>query len=157
MRLEFHATNNEAEYKALIVGLKLAWSLQKLDQINGEYATKDMKMSTYLSKVKKLRSEFKEFSIEQLLRSKNSYADALANLGSLINSEYRRTILIEILAHFSIMNVEDICSIVKTNATWIDPIWPYIQNGNLSQRAKSARSCFEIYIVEWATVHAFVF
>lgn len=64
---------------------------------------KDMKMSTYISKVKKLQSEFEEFLIEQLQRSKNSDANALANLGSSISSEYRRTILVEIFAHPSMM------------------------------------------------------
>lgn len=40
---------------------------------------KDMKMFAYLSKVKKLQYEFEEFSIEQLLKNKNSDADALPN------------------------------------------------------------------------------
>lgn len=70
---------------------------------------KDMKMFAYLSKVKKLQSEFKEFSIKQLLRNKNSDVNTLPNLGSSISSKYRRIIPIEILAHPSIMDLEDLC------------------------------------------------
>lgn len=139
MQFGFQAINNEVEYESLITGLKLAQSFEKsrikvfsnsqlvINQINRKYATKDMKMSIYLSKVKKLQSEFKEFSIELLPRSKNSNMDALTKLRSSIGSEFRRTILIEILAHPSIINKEDICSADKKGETWIDPIISFIQ------------------------------
>lgn len=66
LRFQFQATNNEAEYEALVVELKLARSFGALrikvfsdfqlmvNQINGEYTTKDIKMSTYMAKVKHL-------------------------------------------------------------------------------------------------------
>jgi len=58
--LGFRATNNEAEYEAIIVGLKMATTLEvtKLEvhcnsllivsQINGEYTTKDDRIAAYL-------------------------------------------------------------------------------------------------------------
>lgn len=67
-------------------------------------------MSIYLAMVKKLQYEFKEFFIEQLPRSENLDVDALANLGSSISSKYKRTIILEILACLSIMDVEDVCN-----------------------------------------------
>lgn len=127
----------------LIIGLKLAQAFEVsrikvfndsqlvVNQINGEYATKDMKMFVYLKKVKKLQFEFVEFLIEQLPRSKNFDADPLANLGSSINSKYRKTISIEIFAHPSIMDVQDMYNMVKTNKTQVSLILLYIHKGIL--------------------------
>ena len=97
IRCEFKATNNEAEYETLIVGLTVAKdmnikkinvksdSLLIVSQINGTYAAKDSKMTAYLDVVKKLVKEFDKCKIEQVPRDQNSQADALANLGSAIN------------------------------------------------------------------------
>lgn len=74
-------------------------------------------MSTYLAQVKKMQLEFEYFSIEQLLRSENINVDALANLGSLISSEYRRTISVEILAHPSILGVKEVYNTNKVERT----------------------------------------
>ncbi|XP_056695633.1 uncharacterized protein [Spinacia oleracea] len=75
---DFKATNNEAEYEALIVGLTLAEELGAsglnifsdsqliVNQINGDYKAKDLKMTLYLEKAKKLTSKFKPFSIKQV-------------------------------------------------------------------------------------------
>ena len=63
---EFRATNNEAEYEALIAGLDLAKSLDVKDiqvmsdsqlivrQMNGSYEARDQRMSAYLIKAKQL-------------------------------------------------------------------------------------------------------
>lgn len=152
----FRATKNEAEYKALIAGLKLAQSLKVskikilsdsqlvINQINRECATKDMKMFVYLSKVKKLQFELKEFSIEQLPRSKNSNANTPTNLGSSISSEYRRTILIEILTHPSIMDVEDVYSTEKKDETWKScPIFRTKAFSKISSRHERCRALLQ--------------
>ena len=92
IRCEFRATNNEAEYEALIAGLDLAKSLniKKIQvhsdsqlvvrQLEGSYEAKDPRMTAYLKKVKELRSTFDDFNIQQIPRSENGHADALANL-----------------------------------------------------------------------------
>ncbi|GJQ95634.1 reverse transcriptase domain-containing protein [Tanacetum coccineum] len=73
----FDATNNEAEYEALIAGLRIAEqigvkNLQAnvdsrvvANQVNGTYIAKEPGMLKYLEKVKNLTSTFKEFSIRQ--------------------------------------------------------------------------------------------
>lgn len=88
-------------------------------------------MIAYLSKVKKLISKFVELSIKKLPRSKNLNADALANLESSINLEFKRSIPIEVLAHPSILKLEELYSIETIEQTRINPIQDYIQNGNL--------------------------
>ncbi|GJV21757.1 reverse transcriptase domain-containing protein [Tanacetum coccineum] len=94
MRFRFEATNNEAEYEALIAGLRIAeqmgvknlqanvdsWLVD--NQVNGSYVAKESGMVQYLEKVKWLTSNFKEFSIKQVPRSKNKKADALSKIAS---------------------------------------------------------------------------
>ncbi|GKF10827.1 reverse transcriptase domain-containing protein [Tanacetum coccineum] len=94
MRFRFEATNNEAEYEALITGLRIAeqMGIKNLqanvdsrlvaNQVNGSYVAKESGMVQYLEKVKTLASNFKEFSIKQVPRSENKKADALSKIAS---------------------------------------------------------------------------
>ncbi|KAK9070324.1 hypothetical protein SSX86_010725 [Deinandra increscens subsp. villosa] len=91
---EFKATNNEAEYEALIAGLQLAKdmgiqhiqvfidSLLLTNQFNGSYAVKGERLTKYLDLVKQLALSFENCSISQVPREENAEADALANLAS---------------------------------------------------------------------------
>ncbi|XP_074383140.1 uncharacterized protein LOC141724754 [Apium graveolens] len=90
---EFKATNNEAEYEALIVGLMTAKnmkvrnidvnydSLLIMNHVNGSYEAQDPKMITYLDITKKLTNYFDTFNIQQVPRENNVQADALAVMG----------------------------------------------------------------------------
>nr|GEX27913.1 hypothetical protein [Tanacetum cinerariifolium] len=86
LRLTFPSTNNEAEYEALLAGLRIARQMNisnievKVDsklvacQINENYeATKDS-MIKYLAKAKEYASGFKSFSIENIPRNMNQKA-----------------------------------------------------------------------------------
>ena len=94
----FKATNNEADYEALINGLMLTkdMGIRKLDirsdsqlvvnQLPGTYSAREAKMISYLAHVKKLQTAFDEFNITQVPRLENTLADSLANLGSSVPS-----------------------------------------------------------------------
>ncbi|XP_074278042.1 uncharacterized protein LOC141601645 [Silene latifolia] len=94
VRCEFKATNNEAEYEALILGLQLALELQisrievysdsKLivNHVNNVYTTMDPKIIAYLEVAKELKLLFASFHIQQIPRDQNVEADALATLGA---------------------------------------------------------------------------
>ncbi|GJU46091.1 reverse transcriptase domain-containing protein [Tanacetum coccineum] len=87
LRFRFDATNNEAEYEALIAGLRIAeqMGIKNLqanmesrlvaNQVNGSYIAKESGMIHYLEKVKTLASSFKKFSIKRVPRSENKKAD----------------------------------------------------------------------------------
>nr|GEW66306.1 reverse transcriptase domain-containing protein [Tanacetum cinerariifolium] len=89
LRFQFAASNNEAEYEALIAGLRIATKIgvkniqanvdSKLvaNQVLGTYVAKEDNMIQYLEIAKGLVSGFKTFSISQVPRSKNKKADAL--------------------------------------------------------------------------------
>ncbi|GJX66850.1 reverse transcriptase domain-containing protein [Tanacetum coccineum] len=94
LKFRFNATNNEAEYEALIAGLRIAKQMgvknlqanvdSRLvaNQVNGTYVAKEADMISYLEKVRTLTSSFKAFSIRQILRSENKKADALSKIAS---------------------------------------------------------------------------
>ncbi|GJW52743.1 reverse transcriptase domain-containing protein [Tanacetum coccineum] len=91
LRFQFEATNNEAEYEALIAGLRIAEKIgvQNLEvnvdsklvanQVNGTYIAKETDMIKYLEKLKALASTFRALSIKQVPRKPVSYADMLSD------------------------------------------------------------------------------
>ncbi|XP_074318512.1 uncharacterized protein LOC141655325 [Silene latifolia] len=94
IRCEFKATNNEAEYEALILGMQMAsglkvrnlrvysGSLLVVNHVNSEYVARDPKMIAYLKIATEQKSKFRTFKITQVPREQNVEADALATLGS---------------------------------------------------------------------------
>lgn len=85
-----HATNNEAEYQALILGLTEALKLGikkiqiegdsnlVIQQVQGKWKVKAPHIVPYRSKVVSLLSKFKEHSISHIPREQNTDADILS-------------------------------------------------------------------------------
>jgi len=88
-----HCTNNEAEYKALIIGLAEASGrncdniVVYLDsqlivrQISGEYQVKNKNLTPLYNQVMELLGFFHKYRVEHIPRSENTRADQLANKG----------------------------------------------------------------------------
>src|SRR5439155_2053392 len=86
------ATNNVAEYQALIIALQKAQELgaKKLlirgdseliiKQMNGEYRVRHPELKPLYEEAYQLLHQFKEAKLEHNLRHKNTLADKLANL-----------------------------------------------------------------------------
>ncbi|XP_064992463.1 uncharacterized protein LOC103998586 [Musa acuminata AAA Group] len=95
----FKATNNEAEYEALLAGLRLALEMQVAaihvltdsqlvaEQLSGGYEARDATMAKYLARVKDLTAKFPYFTLSNVPREENARADALAKLTSKLTSE----------------------------------------------------------------------
>ncbi|MGP8153420.1 MAG: ribonuclease HI family protein [Smithella sp.] len=87
-----HCTNNIAEYRALILGLKgaLAHGYKNLEvyldsellvkQINGSYRVKNDNLKILMKDVRNLLASFDSIGIKHVPRLHNSHADKLANL-----------------------------------------------------------------------------
>lgn len=85
------ATNNQAEYHALILGLERAVALGvarvealsdselMVKQMNGEYRVKNRDLKELYSRAGDLASKFESFKIRHVPREKNQQADLLAN------------------------------------------------------------------------------
>ncbi|GJR11904.1 reverse transcriptase domain-containing protein [Tanacetum coccineum] len=107
LRFRFDTTNNEAEYEALIAGLRIAEQMgvknlqanvdSRLvaNQVNGTYIAKELGMIKYLEKVRTLTSTFKEFSIKQVPRGENKKADALSKMASTSFAHLSKQVLVE--------------------------------------------------------------
>ena len=107
LRLNFSATNNEAEYEALLVGMAMVQrmggksiklfsdSRLVVDQVRGEFEAKDERMQGYLSQVKCLQLKFNSFDLLHVPRSGNAHADSLAMLATSSREDLPQVILVE--------------------------------------------------------------
>ncbi|XP_077225791.1 uncharacterized protein LOC143858995 [Tasmannia lanceolata] len=94
LRLDFTASNNEAEYEALLAELSLAAELGAgklkvysdsqlvVSQVNGAYEAKGLRMKRYLQKVKEKLQRMGEVEVLQVPRDMNNRADALSKMAS---------------------------------------------------------------------------
>ncbi|XP_020426547.1 uncharacterized protein LOC109950823 [Prunus persica] len=150
--LGFPASNNEAEYEALLAGLRLAkelaikqlaiYSDSQLitNQASGEYMAKHPRMILYLDKVQELLKAFPTFTIQQVPQAENAHADALASLGSALDTQFRRSIPVEHLDRPSIEEIERIDTMkIDEDPSWQDLIIDYLTNGNLPTEKSEAR------------------
>ena len=107
LRLGFLATNNEAEYKTLLVGTTMVQKMGGkameifsdsrlvVGQVQGELEARDPRMQEYLSQVRHLQSKFESFILSQVPRSRNAHADSLATLATSSTQSLPRVILVE--------------------------------------------------------------
>ncbi len=86
-----HATNNQAEYTAILIGLQKAKEIEAeevemfmdtelaVKQLKGEYKVKNPELAKLFVKVWNLTHEFKQVSFNHVRREYNKEADALVN------------------------------------------------------------------------------
>jgi ribonuclease HI len=94
LQLSFLASNNAAEYEALIHGLNIAISLGikrlmvygdslvVISQINKDWDCSTDSMDKYCTAVRKLEDKFEGLEFHHMERDRNTAADALSKLGS---------------------------------------------------------------------------
>ncbi|XP_057465711.1 uncharacterized protein LOC130755326 [Actinidia eriantha] len=151
LRFNFPATNNEAEYEALIAGLRSATKLgvpelrihndSKLvvNQVTGKFKARGVNMARYLQVAKNLLSEFQIVKIEQVGREFNTHADVLASLASAFEGDHGRTVAVDVV---STPSIEEAQSSVLVNTqldpSWMDPIVNYLRTDQLPDDRKEA-------------------
>ncbi|GJT60212.1 reverse transcriptase domain-containing protein [Tanacetum coccineum] len=152
LRFRFDATNNEAEYKALIAGLRIAeqTGIKNLqanvdsrlvaNQVNGSYIAKELGMIQYLEKVRALASNFKKFSIKQVPRSENKRADALSKIASTSFAHLTKQVLVEEFVEKSINEAEVLAVVEEEGDTWMTPIYEYLTKERLPAEKEKART-----------------
>src|SRR6266508_4098105 len=94
LQIHFPASNNAAEYEALLHGLRITISLGirrlvvrsdselVVNQVQKEYSCTSAKMSAYCQEVRKLEGAFDGLELTHVLRNDNNEADELAKIGS---------------------------------------------------------------------------
>ncbi|GJR60239.1 reverse transcriptase domain-containing protein [Tanacetum coccineum] len=151
LRFRFNATNNEAEYEALIAGLRIAEQMgvknlqanvdSRLvsNQVNRLYVAKEPGMIKYLEKVKNLASTFKEFSIKQVPIGENKKSDALSKMTSTRFDHLSKQVLEEIKEK-SIDEKEVLAIVEEEGHIWMTSIYEYLTEEIIPEEKRKARS-----------------
>ncbi|KAK8918661.1 hypothetical protein KSP39_PZI021453 [Platanthera zijinensis] len=131
--VHFPITNNQAEYEAVIAGLRLArelgvhdvevltYSMVVASQINWEFEAREPTLQLYLTKAKRIIGTFRTFSIKHVPREENEQADQLAKhgprVGGTITYLFRPSI-----EEGELMEVEQ-------HPSWMDPFVTFLSTG----------------------------
>ncbi|XP_017225060.2 uncharacterized protein LOC108201281 [Daucus carota subsp. sativus] len=138
----FTATNNQAEYEALLAGLRLVRTLSirnltiysdsqiVVRQTNGEYLAKDPILTKYQALVKGYLTLIPGCKILQVNREENAEADNLSRLvqnsADLDSSVYFEELHKPTIDHEEILEINN-------NPTWMTPLINYIEKGELPE------------------------
>ncbi|XP_021754890.1 uncharacterized protein LOC110720188 [Chenopodium quinoa] len=148
LRFQFQASNNEAEYEALLAGLRMCKvagatkvdvssdSLLVVGQVNGDFEAREPAMMKYLKIVKEEAKGLYYFTLQQVPRSSNHQADALSKLASSASCDTPRSVFWEVKERRSI-DVEPV-HIIDRSSTWMDGIISYLKDGLLPADPKES-------------------
>ncbi|XP_034684129.1 uncharacterized protein LOC117913290 [Vitis riparia] len=149
IRLNFPASNNEAEYEAILSGLNLAITLNAsklkihsdsqlvVGQILKEYEAKDERMAKYSLKVQESLNRLEEWVIEKIPRGDNVQADALAGIAA--SFPIKESTMLPIYVQITPAIVEShVCNVSPKENDWAIDIRVYLQSGALPENSKHA-------------------
>ncbi|XP_064979380.1 uncharacterized protein LOC135620378 [Musa acuminata AAA Group] len=147
LRFGFRATNNEAEYEALLAGLKLALEMQVdiihvftnsqlvAEQLGGGYEAKEPTMARYLAEVKSLASNFSRFMLSMVPRNQNERADELAKMASGLDHENHSGVEDLPFCTISVLSVAP----AEARTTWVQEMLLFKRNGVLPDDKAAVR------------------
>ena len=93
-RLGFSATNNEAKYETLLMGMAMVQKMGGktvemfsdsrliVGQVKGELEARDARMQEYLGQVRRIQTKFEFLDLSHISRSGNTHANSLATLAT---------------------------------------------------------------------------
>ncbi|XP_071715296.1 uncharacterized protein [Rutidosis leptorrhynchoides] len=151
LRFNIKATNNEAEYEALLAGVRLAKEIgvKKLqayvdsqlvaNQINGTFDAHDEGMQSYLALARCLVSEFDDFQISQVPRTQNKAADVLSKLAALKFNHLEKKVLVEEVFKKPIELNPLVAAVEETESCWMTNIFEFLKTGLLHEDEKEAK------------------
>ncbi|GKE85485.1 reverse transcriptase domain-containing protein, partial [Tanacetum coccineum] len=155
LRLNFANSNNDAEYEALLAGLRIATKIKvekmhalvdsKLvaNQVEGSYEAKGEKTKKYKEKALEMIRSFNNFQISHIPREENRKADALSKLAAVQCEGLTKGVLIEELNVRSVDMAEVNAIIEEETTTWMTPIQEYIEHVILPEDVTEARTIRE--------------
>ncbi|XP_027338057.1 uncharacterized protein LOC113851996 [Abrus precatorius] len=150
IRFGFKASNNQAEYEALLAGLRLAkemgvkritaWSDSKIvtEQVNDSYQIRDSVMLKYYQEVKKIKAKFEEVCIQYTSRNMNARADRLAKLASQRKPGQLQSVVHQQITQPSVAK-QECMDMENSSHNWMTPLIRYLTDGSLPQDTASAK------------------
>ncbi|XP_050259007.1 uncharacterized protein LOC126704007 [Quercus robur] len=146
LRLGFSATNNEAEYEALLEGMSMVQrmggkvvkifsdSRLVVGQVKGKLEARDERMQGYLSQIRHLQSGFESFNLLHVPRSGNTHANSLATLVTSSVQSLPRVILIEDLCKPTEVKGKMVhVHQIRVGPSWMDPIVLFLRKDILPE------------------------
>ncbi|VFQ94437.1 unnamed protein product [Cuscuta campestris] len=149
IRFRFRVSNNEAEYEALINGLKILGKIGVskvqvytdsrlvVGQITGEFEAKEERMKKYRDLALEMLGRF-EFKLEHIPRAQNAEADVLSKLSAESPEYISRIATVEELVTPSLNNNEVIW-VSADPPEWLDRLAKYIEDGETPEDPQEAR------------------
>ncbi|VFQ71916.1 unnamed protein product [Cuscuta campestris] len=149
IRYQFRVSNNEAEYEALINGLKIlskmgvsrvqvySDSRPVVGQITGEFEAKEERMKKYRDLSLEMLGKF-EFMLEHIPRAQNAEADVLSKLSAESPEYISKLATVEELVTPSLSNSEVIW-VSADPPEWLDRLAKYIEDGEAPEDPQEAR------------------
>ena len=107
LRLNFSATNNEAEYEALLIRMMMVQKVEGkavrvfsdsklvVGQVRGDLEACDTRMQEYLCQIRIIQEKFEVFDLSHIPRSGNTHADSLATFATSSEQDLPRVVLVE--------------------------------------------------------------
>ncbi|XP_058769007.1 uncharacterized protein LOC131642852 [Vicia villosa] len=138
--LSFPTSNNQAEYEALLAGLRLTNDLEAEDievftdsqlvasHISGEYQIKSEALAEYLALVKERLARFRSAKVKHIPREHNSRADVLSKLASTRKKGGNKSVIQEILPKPSTETSSSLSlvSAIRGASCWMTPVYNYL-------------------------------
>ncbi|XP_030939726.1 uncharacterized protein LOC115964584 [Quercus lobata] len=146
---QFPATNNEAEYEAILSRLRIAKALGVenislrsdsqliVGQVKGDFEAKETRMQKYLKLTNQLVSNFDHAEIVQIPRSQNTEADEVAWTASTDDQSRVIDWRLEEQNHPSIEEFQTFA--IHTGSGWTSPILSYLKDGQLPPNLEEAK------------------
>lgn len=142
VKLDFRVSNNEAEYEAVLVGLRAAReaedeivvifsdSLLATQQVKESYETKnEKKLIEYVKAIQELSEHFVEWSIVQVPRSENTEAYALAKMATSLTVLSDR----EVIYQVEVIPAHQTSPASPEQPGWMTPILQYVRDRKLPE------------------------
>ncbi|GKV50197.1 hypothetical protein SLEP1_g56910 [Rubroshorea leprosula] len=150
LKFNFDATNNMAEYEALLLGLQLALELKinaiqvysdsqlVVNQINSLCEVVDSVMMKYVALVAELKCRFQRFCLSKIPWAENEQADSLSKFAS-DSSLSSRSVFVEVLdaPSFTKPQVMEI-STDPGMPSWTDSIVSFLRDGVIPEEKQEA-------------------
>jgi len=153
LRFAFKASNNQAEYEALIAGMILAKEmgitrlLVKSDsalvagQVTGEFQARDPQLAKYLEVVQSIAKNFVLFEFVHVPREQNCRANLLSKLASCSKPGQHKLVIRETLVAPQVDTREkhQVLEILMAEESWMTPLRSYLGDNKLPEDVNEAQ------------------
>ncbi|XP_058764162.1 uncharacterized protein LOC131637579 [Vicia villosa] len=150
--LSFTTSNNQAEYEALLAGLRLAEDVGAREvmiytdsqlvasQVSDDYQSKNDTLAEYLTLVKEKMKRFSKADVAHIPREHNSRADILSKLASTRKKGGNKSVIQEILPRPSISKNAQALQVfaIGDDHCWMTPVYNFLTKEELPADAKEA-------------------